>query len=86
MLEVGKLYRCADYCLILYPDYGSVVSPDLCGRKAWPAVGLNSEMAHLMCADLSQTIRKPVTFCKENSPVLILRQQAISYFEVLAVE
>ena len=41
-------------------------------------------MASLMCQDLSRALKKPVTFCKENSPVLTLRQQAISYFEVLA--
>jgi hypothetical protein len=76
MLEVGKLYSCSKYYLMLYPDKNTAaaeLSPGadralLCARGA---------------ALWSKRFGKPVSFCDPETPLLILSVND-KYHEVLA--
>ena len=80
MLEVGKLYLCEQYFLLLYPD-----------QKA-SAVGAHYQDAARTSADdegnaavayWSKRLGKPVLYVKKNIPILVLNSKE-KFYEVLA--
>ena len=73
-LEVGKLYQCKDYFLLLYPD------PETADAARVPLGG--GEVA-AAAAFWSKRFGKPVLFSEKNIPLLILNDKE-EYVEVLA--
>ena len=73
-LEVGKLYQCKDYFLLLYPD------PETADAARVPLGGGEVVAA---AAFWSKRFGKPVLFSEKNIPLLILNDKE-EYVEVLA--
>ena len=66
MLEVGKLYRCEKYYLLLYPD------PDTAALGHYVAVdGAPASDA----AQWSNQLGKPVRYADKNTPLLVLNSK-----------
>jgi hypothetical protein len=80
MLEVGKLYSCKRYYLLLYPDREAAAS-----RAA--ALGLEAAVATTTAAASSaaywsKEFGKPVSHCNLETPLLVLSADN-EYVEVL---
>ena len=83
MLEVGKLYSCSEYFLLLFPD------------KDTAAAAASSVSAAIDAADPGDAARtaafwnrklqnqKPVSYCNPKTPLLVLSVKE-KYVEVLA--
>jgi hypothetical protein len=74
-LEVGKLYSCSEYFLLLYPD-----------KDTASAVGLDAAMGSCptrTAAYWSRKFDKPVSYCNPLTPLLVLSVNE-KYVEVLA--
>lgn len=81
MLEVGKLYVCEEYYLLLYPDPLTAARADFIGGdKTGDPVYQSSYW--------SMKLRKPVSYAKNNTPFLVLNKDKNEwneeYTEVLA--
>ncbi len=74
MLEVGKLYSCSEYYLMLYPDKEAAVAVDTCGIAGQPPAGT---------AYWTRKLGKPILYVEKNVPLLVLNTKG-EYIEVLA--
>ena len=72
MLEIGKLYCCEDYYLMLYPDK-TTADAGAAAAHARPS----------SAAYWSRELSKPVYCVEKNIPLLILNSKG-KYIEVLA--
>jgi len=81
MLEVGKLYSCSEYFLMLYPD------KDTAAADLGAAVegGVVRVAATTVAAYWSEVIGKPVSYCNPETPLLVLSVKE-EYIQVLAGE
>ena len=77
MLEVGKLYSCSKWCLILYIDRKSLPE-DLHPDALHPAAPVSAIIAH-MCITLNATI----SYVDINIPFLVLSTGRRECYEVL---
>ena len=84
MLEIGKLYRCEEYYLMLYPDKetAAVAAATAAGTSA-AAAAEAAAVAAAAAAYWSKRSRKPVSFTEKNVPILVLNSKG-KYIEVLA--
>ena len=76
MLELGKLYRCEEYFLLLYPDPETAVA----------ALALSYQPSHAAAGSASywsNQLGKPVLFLDKNIPLLVLNSKE-KFYEVLA--
>lgn len=71
MLEIGKLYSCEEYFLLLFPDKET-------GARADAATATVATVAYW-----SREFGKPVGYVDNNVPLLILNTNG-EYIEVLA--
>jgi len=88
MLEIGKLYRCEEYYLILFPDQKAAAGdPAPCAASGHPPE------AGAVAAYWSKRLGKPVGYTEKNVPFLVLsreeaplplRSREEAYIEVLA--
>ena len=76
MLEVGKLYRCSEYFLLLFPDKDTV-------RTSFGAAERDLRYAALDAAYWTRALGKPVSYCYPKTPLLVLSVDK-KYVEVLA--
>jgi hypothetical protein len=87
MLEVGKLYSCSGYYLMLYPDKETATTPD--APISYVAVAVRRKRAvplatvAMSAASWSKTFGKPVSYCNTETPLLVLSADK-EYVEVLA--
>jgi len=75
MLEVGKLYRCSEYFLLLYPDKDTASSASAAESTATSAT--------VTAAYWTRELGKPVSSCNPQTPLLVLSTDK-KYVEVLA--
>ena len=75
MLEVGKLYSCSEYFLLLFPDK-ETADMDTAGGGAASAGARTA-------AYWSKKFDKPVSYCNPQTPLLVLSVKE-QYIEVLA--
>jgi hypothetical protein len=75
MLEIGKLYACKEYYLMIYPDQ----------ETAYAEHAATDRAADFTAAFWSKRFGKPVLFSEKNIPLLILNNKE-KYIEVLAGE
>jgi hypothetical protein len=79
MLEVGKLYSCSEYFIMLYPDRETAASAAeghmIASDEVEPPVGA--------VAYWSRKLEKPVIYAEKNIPLLVLNTSD-EYVEVLA--
>ena len=76
-LEVGKLYQCKDYFLLLYPD------PDTAALGHYVAVDAALADPEQIAAHWSNQLGKPVRYVDKNIPILVLNSKE-KFYEVLA--
>lgn len=86
MLEVGKLYICEEYFLLLYPDWeacatAAAVRVDA-GKTASAAVRVDAA-AEGLATYWSKRFEKPVYYTEKKVPLLVLNNKE-EYIEVLA--
>jgi len=87
MLEIGKLYRCEEYFLMLYPDCETAAGPALAGAPVHERSGrlIGRNVAEAAAAYWSNRSGKPVSFLEKNMPLLVLSFKGKGkYIEVLA--
>lgn len=78
MLEIGKLYSCEDYFLMLYTDCKTAA------EASRPYVG---EYGSAIASYQSRELGKPVSCLEKNMPLLVLSFKGKgTYVEVLAGE
>ena len=77
MLEVGKLYSCSKYFLMLYPD------KDTAAANLGAAVESARTNAVAVAAYWTRELGKPVGYCDPKTPLLVLSVKE-QYIEVLA--
>jgi hypothetical protein len=85
MLEVGKLYSCSEYFLLLYPDKDTAAAvPSAAAAAAVPAAaaGYYADAAAAYWNRKLQN-QKPVSYCNPLTPLLVLSVKE-KYIEVLA--
>ena len=88
MLEVGKLYRCSEYFLSLFPNKETAATAHAAttaggtAEAAASADGGTAE-ADATCAYWTRKLGKPVSFCDPETPLLVLSIKE-EYIEVLA--
>ena len=89
-LEVGKLYSCSGYYLMLYPDKETATTPD--APISYVAVAVRRKRAvplatvAMSAASWSKTFDKPVSYCNTETPLLVLsadKDADKEYVEVL---
>ena len=75
MLEVGKLYSCSEYFLMLYPDKETAGQCTAAVRLPAPAAAAywNRKLQN----------QKPISYCNPLTPLLVLSVKE-EYIEVLA--
>ena len=73
MLEVGKLYSCSGYFLLLFPDKEAVDE----------GVHVHAATAYVAAAYWSKKFDKPVNYCNPLTPLLVLSVKE-EYIQVLA--
>jgi hypothetical protein len=89
MLQVGKLYICEEYFLLLYPDQEAAVPPAGCApSRAASAPGAVKSCAPpgsaaARAAYWSIRLGKPVLYTEKNIPILVLNSKE-KFYEVLA--
>ncbi len=76
-LEVGKLYSCSGYFLLLYPGKEAAAEANYANAYA------DFAAARAEAALWSKKLQKPVSFCDPETPLLILSVKE-KYVEVLA--
>ena len=76
-LEVGKLYSCSEYFLMLYPDKDTA-APSAAVRWEVSAAAATNAAAYW-----SEVIDKPVSYCNPKTPLLVLSVKE-KYIQVLA--
>jgi hypothetical protein len=74
MLEVGKLYSCSEYFLILFPDKETAAA----AAAERPAAAVRVHAAYW-----TRKLGKPVSYCNPETPLLVLNAYN-HYAEVLA--
>ena len=79
MLEVGKLYSCSEYFLLLFPDKETAAS-ELAATAAILAATSASATA---AGHWTRKLEKPVSVCDPKTPFLVLNTSD-EYVEVLA--
>ena len=79
-LEVGKLYRCSEYFLLLFPDKETAARTTAAGVLA---VGVPAAAAARTAAYWTRELGKPVSYCNPETPLLVLSVKE-QYIEVLA--
>jgi len=89
-IEVGKLYSCSEYFLLLFPDKETADRTTAAGivRTGVLAVGVPAAAAPVRAAARtaaywSEVIDKPVSYCNPETPLLVLSVDK-KYVEVLA--
>lgn len=82
-LEIGKLYSCSKYFLLLYPDKEAAEAARvLADLDRWNAPA--GVVEHVAVADYwTKKLQKPVIYCNPETPLLILSADK-EYVEVLA--
>ena len=79
MLEVGKLYSCSEYFLLLYPDKEAAARIDIAALSAdAPPAALSAA-----ASGWSRELGKSVSYCDPETPLLVLSVKE-QYIEVLA--
>ena len=83
MLEVGKLYSCSGYYLMLYPD--KETAEDVASRASAvePVAAIHPAEADDKAAYWTRVHGKPVSYCEHETPLLVLSVNEKSV-EVLA--
>jgi hypothetical protein len=81
MLEVGKLYICEKYFLLLYPDQVAVAVAAAASGQVAAEVGAHSVAGQ--SPYWSRKLGKPVLYAKKNIPILVLNSKE-KFYEVLA--
>jgi len=76
MLEVGKLYSCSEYFIMLYPDKETA-------RTSFGAAERDLRYADADAAYWTRELGKPVSYCNPLTPLLVLSVNE-KYVEVLA--
>ena len=80
MLEVGKLYSCSEYFLLLFPDKEAAT----CIAAAVSARAAAAAATAAACASAwNRKLGKPVSYCNPLTPLLVLSVNE-KYVEVLA--
>ena len=79
MLEVGKLYRCSEYFLSLFPNKETAATASITAAGAAGGTAEAAATAEVGTADASATcvywtrkLGKPVSFCDPLTPLLVL--------------
>jgi hypothetical protein len=75
MLEVGKLYSCSEYFIMLYPDKETA-------RTSFGAAERDLRYADADAAYWTRELGKPVSYCNPQTPLLVLSVKE-KYIEVL---
>lgn len=75
MIEVGKLYSCSKYFLMLYPDKDAAAAAD--------STFVIAAVSIYTAAYWSRKLGKPVIYADKNIPLLVLNTEG-EYVEVLA--
>jgi len=90
MLEVGKLYRCSEYFLSLFPNKETAATASITAAGAAGGTAEAAATAEVGTADASATcvywtrkLGKPVSFCDPLTPLLVLSVKE-EYIQVLA--
>ena len=76
MLEVGKLYSCSEYFIMLYPDKDTAAAN-------LGAATEDARAAAVPAAYWTRELGKPVSYCNPKTPLLVLSVDK-KYVEVLA--
>ncbi len=76
MFELGKLYSCSKYFLLLYPDRETAAAVPYASAHVAAA-------ATTVAAYWTKKLQKPVIYCNPETPLLILSADK-EYVEVLA--
>jgi hypothetical protein len=76
MLEVGKLYSCSEYFLLLFPDKDTA-------RRCSAIAERDIRYADIDAAYWTRELGKPVSYCNPQTPLLVLSVKE-QYIEVLA--
>lgn len=82
MLEVGKLYSCSKYFLLLFPDKDA----DRHVAALWQCSTRSTDFligAAYWTRELARKLGKPVSYCNPQTPLLVLSTDK-KYVEVLA--
>jgi len=77
--EVGKLYSCSEYFLLLFPDKDTAEAADRAAEAAADA----AVAAAYWTRELARKLGKPVSYCNPLTPLLVLSVNE-KYVEVLA--
>ena len=80
MLEVGKLYTCEEYHLMLYPDQETAYAEHAATDRA---ADFTAEAGAYWSAYLSNRFGKPFSYTEKNIPLLVLNNKK-NFYEVLA--
>ena len=85
MLEVGKLYLCEGYFLLLYPDPETAIiaAARTSAATAAAVVPTNVATAEGLATYWSNRFKKPVYYTEKKVPLLVLNNKE-EYIEVLA--
>lgn len=83
MLEIGKLYSCEEYYLMLFPDKTTVAGAVRSGADVAVEGFYVEAAAGSVSAYWSKRFGKPVDYAKKNIPILVLNREG-EYIEVLA--
>jgi len=83
MLEVGKIYTCKQYSLLLYPDQEAADAVEATGHLVILTAELAAALPATAAAYLSKQIGKPVSYCDPETPLLVLNIEN-DHVEVLA--
>jgi len=79
MLEVGKLYSCSEYFLLLFPDKDTAAAT----TTAADLDPLAAAVTAIAAAYWTRELGKPVSFCDPETPLLVLSVKE-EYIQVLA--
>jgi len=79
MLEVGKLYSCSEYFLLLFPDKDTAARTTAAGICRAHVLAVVAVVA----AYWSEIMDKPVSYCNPQTPLLVLSVKE-QYIQVLA--
>jgi len=82
MIEVGKLYSCSKYFLLLFPDKEAAAESAAATASA-AAAAPDAVVAASIAVYWSEVICKPVSYCDPETPLLVLSVKE-QYIQVLA--
>jgi hypothetical protein len=80
-IEVGKLYSCSEYILLLFPDKDTATYE--AAAAAYAAAYAYAAAARGAAAYWTRELGKPVSYCNPKTPLLVLSVDK-KYVEVLA--